>query len=74
MKEKLTISDEDWKGKTVAEVCNILGNPDVVESAQFYSAVFFDGIPSVVFTYSSLKKRWYITRKGCVLGVTRIKE
>jgi len=74
MEENVIIPDENWKGKTIAAVCNKLGKPDTVESAEFYSAKFTDGIPSIVLTYNSLKKRWFITREGYVLGVVPIKE
>lgn len=74
MAENIIIPDESWKGKTIAEVCFRLGNPDIVESAEFYSAKFLDGIPSVVFTYKSLKKRWFITKEGYVLRVLPVKE
>ncbi len=70
----MEISDENWKGKTIAEVCQKLGNPDILESAEYYSAKFLDGIPSVVLTYNSLKKRWFITKEGYVLGVLLVKE
>ena len=74
MEENLVIPDKNWKGKTIVDVCNRLGNPDALESAEFYSALFSDGTPSVVLTYNSLKKRWFITKEGYVLGVVPVKE
>lgn len=74
MEENLVLSDENWKGKTIVEVCEQLGKPDTLECAEYYSAKFTYGVPSVVLTYVSLKKRWYITQEGFVLGVVPIKE
>ena len=74
MEENPAIPDENWKGKTISEVCKRLGNPDAVESAEFFSSKFLDGTPSIVLTYNSLKKRWFITREGYVLGVVHVKK
>jgi len=73
--EKIKHSDEqDWNGKTIADVCALFGKPDSVESAEHYSAKFLDQSPSVVMTYAKLKKRWYIAETGYVIGVLAIKE
>jgi len=74
MEENSTIPDENWKGKTIFEVCKRLGNPDAVESAAFFSSKFLNGTPSIVFTYNSLEKRWFISREGYVLGVVPVKK
>ena len=64
----------DWRGQTLAQVCQRLGNPDLVEPAESYSAKFSGGTPSVVLTYHGLRKRWYLAREGRVPGVVSIKE
>lgn len=67
-------SDEEWIGKSVVDVCNILGLPDSMDPAEYYSAKFLEGKPSVVMSYDSLKKRWYLSRDGFVLGVVPVME
>ncbi|HSR50671.1 MAG TPA: hypothetical protein VLV83_07560 [Acidobacteriota bacterium] len=64
----------EWVGKTLAELCARLGNPDCVEPASVYSVVFRDGSPSVALTYRALGHRWFLDRDGRVQGVVRIKE
>lgn len=66
--------EDYWIGKTVAEVCHELGNPDLIEPASYYSAIFLDATPSVVLTYRSLGYHWFISENGYVQHVLRIKE
>jgi hypothetical protein len=74
-KKKDTNSLQDsWIGKTLAELCQHLGNPDIIEPASYYSAIFLDAIPSVVLTYRSLGHRWFVSKDGYVQYVLRIKE
>jgi hypothetical protein len=71
---KKSLSDEEWIGKSIVEICEILGQPDALDPAQYYSAKFEHGTPSVVVSYDALKKRWYLSREGLVLGVVPMKE
>jgi hypothetical protein len=71
--DKKEIEDR-WIGKSLAEVCRELGNPDFINPASYYSAIFLDARPSVVLTYCSLGYRWFISENGYVQHVLRIKE
>lgn len=68
------VDEPQWVGKTLAEVCQKLGNPDLVKPASHYSAIFSDASPSVVLTYRSLGHRWYLNEDATVAGVIPIKE
>lgn len=72
--EKNSLSDDEWIGKSIVDVCHILGLPDSIDSAEYYSVKLLEGKPSVVMSYDSLKKRWYLSRNGSVLGVVPIIE
>lgn len=74
MAENNIYSDEEWIGKSIVDICNILGLPDYLDPAEYYSAKFRRGTPSVVIGYNKLNKRWYLSRDGFVLGVVPVKE
>jgi hypothetical protein len=63
-----------WAGKTLAEVCRELGNPDLIEPASYYSVKFLDASPSVALTYRALGHRWFMNADAHVQSVIPIKE
>ena len=69
-----TVDPDAWVGKTLAEVCRALGNPDRVEPASMYGLKLLSAPPSVVLTYRARGHRWYVSEEGVVVAVVRIKE
>lgn len=63
-----------WVGRTMAEVCGELGNPDRAEPASIFGVKLRDAVPSVALTYRGLGHVWLVSEEAVVVAVVRIKE
>lgn len=63
-----------WVGKTIVDVCQALGKPDLVQPAAYFGVKLRDATPSVALTYHDQGCRWFLSEEGIVQAVIRIKE
>jgi hypothetical protein len=65
---------DGWVGRTMAELCRALGNPDSVAPASGFGVKLRDAAPSVVLTYHALGHHWFVSEQAVVVAAVRIKE